>query len=703
MNRFTHLCLGARASRGARAACLLILLSSVPALAASDDYVGPTPPRLSLAEGDVGFWAAGGDGWEEAPINLPLASGDVLSVGDHGRLEIQVGGYSFLRAAANTELVVETVDDRGVRFRVDRGRVALDVRRGDADRDYEIVTPAGTLTLQRGTGLYDIRVLADRAWFSAFDGTGASVRTPAGAFAIAPGDEVVAGNAFAQPVRAVAPAADGWIQWVRERSDLLLGASSRTYVGDGIYGARELDDFGEWHQEPDYGPVWVPTTVASGWAPYTTGRWVDRGVYGWTWVDAQPWGWAPFHYGRWVRWRSRWAWAPGPVVVRPVYSPALVAFLSPPVGVVVGVDPLVAWVALGWGEPVVPWWGPSWYRGRPCWTGWGGPTIINEVHVHRDRWRHGRDHIRHYRHQDTPDAISVVHRRDFDRPRASRVRLDPDQRRRFRPGGDLVPASVRPHGRDERRDDRGRTAPARSYRDTPREDWRRDTPRGELRQNGPGNRPRPGSARVEPGRDVGAPRQRPGASDDVRQRRMPAPDGARDRWRTVDAPRGTVPYRRPDRTVGENGGESRSPFDRRDRMQRPPQRDDGGTRERRALPRTDVPRSAQADRSAVAPPRSAPPASFYRQRREDIRSQPARPQRPERVNRPGTVRREQAPSPPRNQFHRPAERRSAPGAVAQRPSRPQRSVEAQRPSRDRSDDRRQRSRPDDRGRPQRVR
>src|SRR5207249_2027001 len=43
-----------------------------------------------------------------------------------------------------------------------------------------------------------------------------------------------------------------------------------------------------------------------------------------TWVDTAPWGWAPYHYGRWVFVDGFWAWAPGPIVHRAVYAPALV-------------------------------------------------------------------------------------------------------------------------------------------------------------------------------------------------------------------------------------------------------------------------------------------------------------------------------------------------------------------------------------------
>jgi hypothetical protein len=105
--------------------------------------------------------------------------------------------------------------------------------------------------------------------------------------------------------------------------------------------------------------------------------------YGWTWVDTAPWGWAPYHYGRWVSVSGYWAWAPGPVIVRPAYAPALVAFFGgASVKVAIGV-PGISWVALSWGEPLVPWWGRPQFIGRPTWNGWGGPRVVNNVVVNR--------------------------------------------------------------------------------------------------------------------------------------------------------------------------------------------------------------------------------------------------------------------------------------------------------------------------------
>src|SRR6185295_2363133 len=70
----------------------------------ADDYQGRTPPRLSLAEGQVSFWRAGASEWEDAQVNLPLSPGDFLYTGDSSRAEIQIGPRAFLRADSGTQI-----------------------------------------------------------------------------------------------------------------------------------------------------------------------------------------------------------------------------------------------------------------------------------------------------------------------------------------------------------------------------------------------------------------------------------------------------------------------------------------------------------------------------------------------------------------------------------------------------------------------
>ena len=123
-------------------------------------------------------------------------------------------------------------------------------------------------------------------------------------------------------------------------------------------GSQDLDTYGAWQTAPDYGPVWVPTGVAVGWAPYRYGHWVWMAPWGWTWVEDEPWGFAPFHYGRWVFVGGAWGWVPGPVGVRPVYAPALVAWVGGTPGfsfsVAIGGGGGIGWFPLGPREVFVP-------------------------------------------------------------------------------------------------------------------------------------------------------------------------------------------------------------------------------------------------------------------------------------------------------------------------------------------------------------
>ena len=110
------------------------------------------------------------------------------------------------------------------------------------------------------------------------------------------------------------------------RDERWIERRSTTYVSSYMTGYEDLDTYGEWRQEPDYGPLWFPSRVAATWAPYRYGHWGYVRPWGWTWIDDAPWGYAPFHYGRWVYVRNRWAWHPGERDVRPVWAPALVAW-----------------------------------------------------------------------------------------------------------------------------------------------------------------------------------------------------------------------------------------------------------------------------------------------------------------------------------------------------------------------------------------
>ena len=137
---------------------------------------------------------------------------------------------------------------------------------------------------------------------------------------------------------------DSWADGRERRHDQ---SRSAQYLSHDVVGYDDLDDYGDWRDDPNYGHVWYPNRVDAGWAPYHEGHWDWIDPWGYTWVDDSPWGYAPFHYGRWVSVGGRWGWIAGPPAERPVYAPALVVFVG-------GGGPNVGWFPLGPREVFVP-------------------------------------------------------------------------------------------------------------------------------------------------------------------------------------------------------------------------------------------------------------------------------------------------------------------------------------------------------------
>jgi hypothetical protein len=101
-----------------------------------------------------------------------------------------------------------------------------------------------------------------------------------------------------------------------------------------------------------------------------------------------------------------------------VYSPALVAFMIRGHDVSVRISmglPGVWWVALSWGEPVLPWWGLPYRRWRPYWGGWGGPRIVNNVVIHQTTLIKVEDI--HFHNARRPGAILTAPADKFGRER----------------------------------------------------------------------------------------------------------------------------------------------------------------------------------------------------------------------------------------------------------------------------------------------
>lgn len=307
---------------------VLGLVALLPKPAAAQDDPPGRVGRLNYLQGSVSYQVSGDQDWVQADPNRPLSTGDNLWVDQNSRGEVHIGSTA-IRMASQTGISFLTLDDRTVQLQLAQGLIEVHVRRLSPGDAFEIDTPNLSFTLARG-GEYRIEtdpnagstVITVREGEGEVNGAGQTWDLQAGQMYTFNGTDDLSYDASA------VPDFDDFENWCQSRDQRENASQSARYVSRDVDGYYDLDDYGDWHTDPDYGPVWVPRGVAIGWAPYQVGHWVYVAPWGWTWVDAEPWGFAPFHYGRWAFVGGYWGWVPGPVVVRPVYAPALVGFVG---------------------------------------------------------------------------------------------------------------------------------------------------------------------------------------------------------------------------------------------------------------------------------------------------------------------------------------------------------------------------------------
>lgn len=336
---------------------LILSLAALSSLTWGDDDDPPARvARMNYVQGTVSFQPGGEGDWVDAVPNRPLTAGDNLWTDRNARAELHVGSTA-IRLGSETSLTFLELDDRTIQLRLAQGTALLRVRHLDDDDTIEIDTPNLAFRVGRN-GEYRVDVDPDghATMVDVFQGRGEAIgggnnyTLVADQHAVFSGDEEL--NYDIDPL----PAPDDFDEWAFSRDRREDNDRSSNYVSREMTGYEDLDDYGRWTYAGNYGPVWMPTGVSAGWAPYRYGHWVWVAPWGWTWVDDEPWGFAPFHYGRWCVIGGRWAWVPGPVVVRPVYAPALVAFVGGGgfhLSISVGGGG-VGWFPLGPGEVYVP-------------------------------------------------------------------------------------------------------------------------------------------------------------------------------------------------------------------------------------------------------------------------------------------------------------------------------------------------------------
>jgi hypothetical protein len=423
-------------------ACALV--SASPALADPPGRIG----RIAWLSGAVSLQNPGSGESFSAPINQPLTSGDVLTTDPDSRTEIQIGSMT-VRLDAGSTIELARINDEEVRLYLRDGRTIVKLSTPDAVHDFELATRNGRFSA-RDTGIYRFDAEANSSSATTFYGT-LHFAANDSTLDIPAGQRAQFWYSGQTRYRLSAATGDDFNLWSASRDQRPAANSYSRYVSPEMTGAEDLDAYGNWSESPEYGVIWYPRGVAADWAPYRTGHWAWVEPWGWSWVGHEPWGFAPFHYGRWVHQHGAWGWVPGTRIARPVYAPAMVAWVGTSgagVSMSIGRPPTMGWFPLAPHEVYVPV-----YRGSPNYV-----RNINITHVPHianvdDIVRNPQGVIQHshYIHREMPQAVTVVPSDSVTHRRPATPQSPPpgdrhDQRERPVHAAPLVETRIDPRG-----------------------------------------------------------------------------------------------------------------------------------------------------------------------------------------------------------------------------------------------------------------
>jgi hypothetical protein len=127
--------------------------------------------RVNFVSGDVRLRRSGSPDWRGLTADDELKSGDTVSVGAGGRVEILLNPGSYFRAGASTEFTLAEADLEDLRVELAHGSAVVEAMGyGELDLSITVATPRATVRILR-SGIYRVNALADgAAEVAVFDG-----------------------------------------------------------------------------------------------------------------------------------------------------------------------------------------------------------------------------------------------------------------------------------------------------------------------------------------------------------------------------------------------------------------------------------------------------------------------------------------------------------------------------------------------------
>ncbi|HJX33694.1 MAG TPA: DUF6600 domain-containing protein [Desulfatiglandales bacterium] len=296
-----------------------VIVLAAPSLASDTQTI--QVGRIYYMKGEVLRYVPDENDWVAVVRDAPFGTEDTLFSGSKGMAEMFIPNGAWIRIGNNTQIQFISLEPDLTGIDLASG-VARFYNKG-SDMVVKTTTPFGYVLSDPDT-VFDLYVGADSMELVAIKGTVSFVHEEGYAkYNVSAGSPSILADQ-----NSVAPG-DGtvdlaWDQWNKNRdiiwADRLREDSpSARYLPHAIiHDAYCLDAHGRWEMVYYEGRdrwFWRPSSVRSGWSPFTIGIWTE-----WcgdqTWIPLEPFGYITHHYGNWIYARNCWYWAPPVVSMR---------------------------------------------------------------------------------------------------------------------------------------------------------------------------------------------------------------------------------------------------------------------------------------------------------------------------------------------------------------------------------------------------
>src|SRR5512141_1046144 len=243
--------------------------------------------RATFIQGDVQVRRAGATDWETVTRDLPFVEGDEIATGGDSRLEVQLDSRTHFRLSENAYLQIVGLKDEGVAVSVPKGIMSARILDFDNERSYfEIDAPKTTVSVRKA-GMY--RVESDTrndgsVRVTVTEGGEARVYSDNSGFSLRSGRSArlnIAGPLSGEwEMSSASQYADAFDSWALDRDAAFAGrlrtANYDEYYDRDMYGAEDLNSYGEWVHTNTYGYLWRPYGSSirgyANWSPYRYGQ-----------------------------------------------------------------------------------------------------------------------------------------------------------------------------------------------------------------------------------------------------------------------------------------------------------------------------------------------------------------------------------------------------------------------------------------------